>query len=616
MPIDGLVSGLDTNSIVNQLMDVERRPRLQLQARRDGIQAGLDAIKAIETKLAALSTAAGAVQRSSGWTLRTATSSSPAARVSASSGAALGSLSFTVDALAAAHGIATAVDVGSTAAVVASGGSITIHKTDGDHVVAVGGGTLAEVAASINGAGLGLRAATVNTGTGFRLQVSSITTGLSSAFSITSGLDGGGGTVVTTQAADARITLGTGPGAFSVTSSSNTFAAITPGVSITVGALAADPITVDVGIDVATIGDKVKGLVDSVNAALSEVATKTAYDPTTKKSAALTGDAAARKVAQALTRAVTDAVAQSSLHSAGLAGVALDQKGKLTFDRAKFDAAFQADPGAVQRLFVQGATTTGSVEFVSALDRTTAGVGQVEVTTAATAATSSGLAEPWPLASPPTVRVRIGDTEVAVAIGPADTAADARAALQSAIDGAQLALDVTQAGGGLAITHRNLGSASGFEVAWDGATWTQQQGGDVAGTIDGLSGQGAAQMLSLAPGAASPLAGLTVRINGAATGNVGSVDYEPGLAQRIAQAIYQATDATSGYLSSAEGTRSANVKSLDSTLAAYDLRLTAREKQLRKQYADLEVALGKLRNQSNWLAGQLSVTNANNNNGR
>lgn len=75
MPIDGLVSGLDTNSIITQLMDIERKPRDLMATRRDNAQAAIDAFKTIETKLAAVTSAAADLQRASGWNLRTATTS-------------------------------------------------------------------------------------------------------------------------------------------------------------------------------------------------------------------------------------------------------------------------------------------------------------------------------------------------------------------------------------------------------------------------------------------------------------------------------------------------------------------------------------------------------------
>lgn len=605
MPIDGLVSGLDTNSIITQLMDIERKPRDLMATRRDNAQAAIDAFKTIETKLAAVTSAAADLQRASGWNLRTATTSATdVVTASVTAGASQGAFSFTVDSLARAHGVATAVDVPASTSVIASSGSITIHQLDGDHVLSVGGGSIAEVAAAINRANLGIRAATVNTGSGLRLQVSAVAPGVNAQFDITAGIDGGIGRAMTTQGTDAAITLGSGVGAYQIHSASNTFTDLVPGVAITVRALSTTPVQLDITTDVTALGDKVQALVDAVNGAVGQIATSTAYDPKTKKAAVLVGDSAARKVAQALTRAVTEAVQQSALHSAGLAGVSVDRYGKMTFDRSKFENVYQADPVAVQRLFVQGATTTGSVEFVGASDATT-NTGTVDIATLSSAGTSLGLTGPWPQVPSPTVRVRIGDSEASYTVADGATAADVRAGLQAAIQSAGLPLDVSESGGGLRITHRNIGSAASFDVAWDGITFATNAGTDVSGTIDGVASIGSGDLLT-SPSTAPNLPGLTVRVSGNTIGTVGTVSYEPGLAQRLAQAIAQATNSTGGYLSGAEETQSKSIATLSTAIDAHDLRLTAREAALRKQYSDLEVTLGNLKNQSNYLASQLS----------
>ena len=48
------------------------------------------------------------------------------------------------------------------------------------------------------------------------------------------------------------------------------------------------------------------------------------------------------------------------------------------------------------------------------------------------------------------------------------------------------------------------------------------------------------------------------------------------------------------------------VKSYNDQIADWDVRLQARRQGLQKQFADLEVALGKMKDQSSWLSGQLA----------
>jgi flagellar hook-associated protein 2 len=52
--------------------------------------------------------------------------------------------------------------------------------------------------------------------------------------------------------------------------------------------------------------------------------------------------------------------------------------------------------------------------------------------------------------------------------------------------------------------------------------------------------------------------------------------------------------------------RNSEIDRINSQIDDWDIRLAAKKEALQKQYSDLEVALGKLKDQSNWLAGQLA----------
>jgi flagellar hook-associated protein 2 len=606
MPIDGLVSGLDTNAIVTKLMDLERVPRDQMATRRDDATSALEALKSIDVKLGAVSLASNALSRATGWMARTSTSSNESvATAAATLGAGASRLSFTVDALARAHGLVTATGVAAASDVVASGGIITFHQGGEDHQLAVGAGTLDEVVAAVNASGLGIRAAAVDTGSGIRLQLDANSTGVASTFTV-DGLDAAlGGTVVTTQATDAKITLGAGPGAYSVTSSTNAFTNLTPGVSVTVKALSAVPVEIAVAADSGAIADRVGALVDAVNSALDEIAAQTAYDADSKTAGVLNGDPGARRVAQSLVRAVTDAVVQSPLGAPGLAGVSVDRTGKITFDRDKFLAAYAKDPAAVQRLFVQDATASSAdLRFAGASDRTRAGTVAVEVTALPVAATMSSPALDWPAVTATTVALRRSGVTVSYQVQPGDTATDAMSGLQAALDAAGMQVDVSTSGGLLSVTSREVGSAGSFDVAWDGTTFYAAQGTDIAGTIDGLPATGQGRTLT-ASAAESISKGLAVTYQGTTLGPVGTVSYDPGLAQRLITAVGDARDPSGGALTSSQTTRQGRIDLLTRSIDAYDRRLVAREAQLRSQYAALEVALGKLQSTGSWLSNQI-----------
>lgn len=94
--IDGLVSGLDTTSIVNKLMALERLPLLSMQSRQQKLQLQISALNTIKASIFALQTRATDLTRSSTFSAMKATSSNEqVAAATAMNGSA--SASYLVD---------------------------------------------------------------------------------------------------------------------------------------------------------------------------------------------------------------------------------------------------------------------------------------------------------------------------------------------------------------------------------------------------------------------------------------------------------------------------------------------------------------------------------------
>ncbi|GAA1822958.1 flagellar filament capping protein FliD [Luedemannella flava] len=85
---------------------------------------------------------------------------------------------------------------------------------------------------------------------------------------------------------------------------------------------------------------------------------------------------------------------------------------------------------------------------------------------------------------------------------------------------------------------------------------------------------------------------------------------DPAAAERGAAGLGAAmtTMAETAQKNVTSSTQSRNklVDNLNDQIAAWDVRLTARQTALQKQFSNLEVALGKLQSQSSWLSGQLA----------
>ena len=358
----GLISGIDYNSMITQLMQVEANPQTLLKTKLTGTKDDAAAYRAVNTKFDALRSAAEALTKAATWSAAKATSSSTSVTATATSAAIPGSLTFTVKQLATTH---TAYSSGSawTSAGDAYGAtSITIADRDGDRApVAIplaAGATLADAVAAINASGTGVTAAAVNTGSGYRLKVSAKASGLDGAFDLsTSDPAATRGFVTTTEAQDATLDLG-GGGTITATSSTNTFTDLMPGVSLTVSQSGGTATTISVDGDPDSLTTAVQGLVTAANDVLNTIKTYTDTSTTATAKAVLKGDSSLRRLSSQVLEAVYSAVPGSG--SPATAGLATTRDGTLTFTSDTFTKALAADPGLVQKL-VNGtpASTTG-----------------------------------------------------------------------------------------------------------------------------------------------------------------------------------------------------------------------------------------------------------------
>jgi flagellar hook-associated protein 2 len=375
--IDGLISGMDTSGVINQLLAAERAPADRMATRQTKMNTEASAIATIRNLVDNVKAAAQAIDTPTDWqTVKATSSETTIATVDTRNTTATGNLSFTVDRLAAAHQL---VSSGSpkSGAVEWANASIVLHVGGVDKTITAtanqttGVRDLNSVVKAINDAKVGVQAQAVQVAPDqFRLQLTAANPGAASSFTVVSGFSESFD--IAQEAKDARIVLANG--LYDATSPSNTFKDLLPGVDVTVKKTSTDPITVSVTKDVDAIANKVQALVTAVNNALTNVRNVTKYDPATKTASTLTGDPTARRVATELSRALVGEITGSTLGAASLAGVTTAKDGSVSFDRTKFLAAYAKDPDAVQELFVSSSPGQPSVtqRLVDAANRATA----------------------------------------------------------------------------------------------------------------------------------------------------------------------------------------------------------------------------------------------------
>ncbi len=600
--VSGAVSGIDTAGLINSLVSVQQNQQTLLRTQQTQQQKAADTFGKLITSLGNLSTLATKVAKTSDWSGVVATSSSTGVTATAS-GTRAASLTFDVTSTAKAHSLVSQDTAGSLGAQVASG-PLTITKHDGSTLeVQTGSGSLADVIAAVNASSAGVTASAVQTAPGeYRLQLTAANTGAASEFSVT-GLDGFTGLNILRQGSDAQITVGDNPvTSFTVSSSSNTFAGVVPGLSFTVSRVESG-VTVGSSVDGSAVADDVKKLVDAANTVLSSIETATQWNATTKSGGALVGDSTARSLQQSILNLIG---------SASAPGVSLTRDGRLSFDAATFTQAFAADPQAVAAKF--GATGTfspasgvsGTVRYSSATTQTKAGVYDVHIDSLAAAETwqvdGSG-----PLTGK-TIELTRGSTTASYTVQTGDSLQDVATALAGAASAAGLGISVDVDGTDLVMSAGSAGSAGAFQTTLDAVSQTRSvAGADVQGTIDGLTADGAGTQLALNAGD-SGAKGLVVQVAlsaadlSASGGDVGSLTVAPGLAQQVIQLVKQQTETGTGLLASAKSGRESAVKGLQSQIDDWDRRLTTYRASLQAQFTAMETTLSALKSQSSFLA--------------
>jgi flagellar hook-associated protein 2 len=345
--IDGLISGLNTTEVIGKLLEIERAPVRQLQARRSEADARLAAWRTLNTKLTTLEDRARALAVPLTYAAARATSTNTAVLVaSASPGAALGTYTVTVNRLASAHQIATATTFADKDAEVFGTGTLTIQvgAQSKDVTISQGQNSLTGIAAAINAANAGVHAAVVQVDGGYRLLLTSKTSGAGGAITVTDNLTGGsqalGSFTEVTPAQDAEIVLGSGAGAITVHRSTNVVSDLLPGVTLALAGTGS--VTVTVERDQEAIRKAVRDFVAAYNDLSEAMAQYGRYNASTKERGVLQGDGTLQRIQRLLPDDVLETeVAGQSLKRLSDLGVRLGRDGKLTLDESKLTDALE-----------------------------------------------------------------------------------------------------------------------------------------------------------------------------------------------------------------------------------------------------------------------------------
>ena len=314
--ISGLASGLDTSTIISELMSIEQEPQTQLQQKITIEQARQTALSNVASSLTSLQSAAQALGDVSTWGDVQTVTSSDTSRVDVirTGGAAAGSYDVTVDSLASAQQLAQTGTITKAAAddvlhvKVGSGDTVDVNIASGD--------SLQTIADKINGSsGIGVYATISKDQSGNdQLVLSGKKTGSANTISVTSDktLASDLGFTQKLAASDAHYKLnGT-----ALTSASNVVSNAIVGVQLTLKGKTSQTESITIGepsANTSTITGAVQTFVNAYNSTLSlvigDLNEQKVVNPTTdadRVKGCLQGDTTLTQVLDKLRSAVTD----------------------------------------------------------------------------------------------------------------------------------------------------------------------------------------------------------------------------------------------------------------------------------------------------------------------
>lgn len=656
--ISGIISGLDTDSIISQLMQVAQVPITTLQTNKASLQAKLAVWQELNTRLDAFKSNASSLSDMSSFQQNNVdVSNTDYLNATASTDAMQGSYSISVVKLAQNNQlISTGYD--SLNSVVGTGGTIQIGTgTNTPKTITIDNtdNTLTGLRDAINNAGAGVTASIINDGSGtnpYHLIINSSTSGTAGKINITNSITSSTGPIAfnTLQSEqDADIKLGSGSTAVDIYSSSNTITQAIPGVTINLKKADPNvPITLNVSTDTSGIQNSIQSFVDQYNNLADYIGQQFSFDSTTNTSGLLMGDLTLTNIQSDLSSDITRSVTglNGSLQTLSQIGITLDEKNHLNINYNTLSNALNNNLSDVSKLFTaNGYSDNASISFVSATGKTQTPPASGYLIhidqAAAQARVTSGVAMTGALTNDETLTVNGHDIslksgmtqdQVLAAINAQTTNTNVHAVWSDA--------NGENTGNYLTFFSNNYGSNANISVvssqsnqsanittgigtsavtqksfAGEGGTGTGAAGIDVAGTINGEDATGNGQALSGKSGNKNT-DGLQIMVKGSQTGDIGYFHFSAGVAFKEQNSVSDMIDTQNGTVITSENILKDQMANIDTQISDKQSSLNDEETRLRTQFTNMESAMNTLQNTGTFLTQQIQAMQNTNSNSK
>ncbi|MEW4490336.1 flagellar filament capping protein FliD [Thalassoglobus sp. JC818] len=658
LTIDGLITGIDTESIVNGLLEIQQTQIDRLNVRRQDAIAQRSAYDSLEAQLLALQSASTRLGQGERQLFRARTvevNDESALSATATSNSTIGSYQLTINSLARAHQVVSngfeeadsAITEGTLSLRVGSGAESTITIDSSNN-------TLQGLVDAINLSNSGVDASIIHSDSGgttpYRIFLSAKSTGTANSIQITNSLGATSGSATSptfdfdnpVQAATgAEVQLGDGPGALTINHSTNRLDNVIQGVTIDLHrADATKPIEVRVARNTEPAFEAITEFVDSFNGLMEFTDNLVRYNAETDEAGLLNGDRTAISIQNEIRTLLLDVVPNVGSHANRLSalGISVTDRGRLAVNSGRLQSVLAgedaeiSDRDLIRLITLAGDSTHPNVNFLLGSSRTlpSDSAYEVDITQAAERAviagdTSIGASTNIHSANN-TLRLKVDGATADITLQPGDyTAAELTDLLertinqQSDLTGRQVSVSLDSSGQ-LRIQSDSFGSISeiaildGTALSELGLTQTPSDAGvDVAGQfivngqVETATGRGRL-LIGNADNANTGDLQLRVTLtpNQVVAGTDAEVTVTKGIASRLGDLISRLTRSEFGQLETARELYDRRILTIEETIERQQSLFDEQQQDLIAQFVALESSISELQNTSSFLASQLA----------
>ena len=653
--IDGLVSGLDTTSIIEGLVSLQKSQVDRLNVKKSEILTEQAAFQGVEARLLSLKSSMSRLNRSTGSVFDQTTASSSdesILTVTSESKAIPGSYNVRVNSLARAHQIGS--QGFSDPSTTISTGTISFQVGDRsatEITIDTSNNTVDGLVNAINTQSDDVSASIVydQGNSANRILLTSKYTGEANEINVTNNLITPTGSEVLPDfsgaaiqdATNAQLQLGSGAGAIVAEYDSNVIDGLIDNVTLNLeSADASKDINLKVTRDTESAKIAIEGFVENYNSMIQYIDDQTAFNTSTNTASPLLGNRTVSTLKTTLSSMVTESVPglSSSVNRFSQLGIDIDNGGKLIINSSELESALQGntdgiEPTDIQRVFgMSGVSDNSGVSFLLGSTRTQASTSSYQVDILQSAERGSVTATSVLDAS---IVIDSSNNQIQLSIDSLETDTITLASgtytqeelashLQSRINGIDTRdfddVDVSLESGFLEITSQRYGRSSEISaisgtassiLGFDGTETGVGQ--DVAGSfiVDGVveTATGTGRVL-IGDSDNDNTADLQVRVtltSGQVSGGVeANLNVSRGISSSLDKYFGELLDTSVGTIKTAEDNFTLRIESLDASIARVNSISESKTEDLIAQFTALERVLSDLQGTSSFLTSQLA----------